>query len=98
MLKFRYKKQLNERENRMISSELVYNAYLANADAVITLQVLGKGIYLLQMVGDEFPQKMNSYAVMKRLSLESEDWQESESDDGHRELYDDLDICDTVLE
>ena len=26
------------------------------------------------------------------------DWEEIESDDGHRELYDDLDICDTVLE
>ena len=25
-------------------------------------------------------------------------WEEIESDDGHRELYDDLDICDTVLE
>jgi len=27
-----------------------------------------------------------------------DDWEEIESDDGHRELYDDLDICDTVLE
>jgi hypothetical protein len=25
-------------------------------------------------------------------------WEELESDDGHRELYDDLDIADTVLE
>jgi len=25
-------------------------------------------------------------------------WEEIESDDGHRELYDDLDIADTVLE
>tara|TARA_Y100000310_G_scaffold31777_1_gene30099 strand:+ start:928 stop:1203 length:276 start_codon:yes stop_codon:yes gene_type:complete len=25
-------------------------------------------------------------------------WEDIESDDGHRELYDDLDICDTVLE
>ena len=25
-------------------------------------------------------------------------WEEIESDDGHCELYDDLDICDTVLE
>jgi hypothetical protein len=25
-------------------------------------------------------------------------WEEVESDDGHRELYDDLDIADTVLE
>ena len=29
---------------------------------------------------------------------ELENWEETESDDGHRELYDDLDICDTVLE
>ena len=27
-----------------------------------------------------------------------DDWEEVESDDGHRELYDDLDIDDTVLE
>tara|TARA_R100001377_G_scaffold34368_1_gene18910 strand:+ start:161 stop:457 length:297 start_codon:yes stop_codon:yes gene_type:complete len=26
------------------------------------------------------------------------DWEEVESDDGHRDLYDDLDKCDTVLE
>ena len=25
-------------------------------------------------------------------------WEDIDSDDGHRELYDDLDICDTVLE
>jgi hypothetical protein len=29
---------------------------------------------------------------------DEENWEETESDDGHRELYDDLDICDTVLE
>ena len=29
---------------------------------------------------------------------ELENWEETESDDGHRELYDDLDIADTVLE
>jgi hypothetical protein len=29
---------------------------------------------------------------------ELENWEETESDDGHRELYDDLDITDTVLE
>jgi len=71
---------------------------MANADSVISLQILGKGIYMLHMVGEDRPQKMNSHAVMKRLSVESEDWEEVESDDGHRELYDDLDIADTVLE
>ena len=57
------------------------------------------------------PQKMNSYGVLKvidptwygiqfapRNLTEEENWEETESDDGHRELYDDLDICDTVLE
>ena len=71
----------------MISTDLIYNAYMANADSVISLRLLGKGVYLLRMVGEDRPSLMNSYAVMKRLSLESEDWQDSESDDGHRELY-----------
>ena len=57
------------------------------------------------------PQKMNSYGVLKvidptwysiqfapRNLTEEENWEELESDDGHRELYDDLDIADTVLE
>ena len=89
---------INERENKMIPADLIYNAYMANADSVISVKILGKGLYLLHMVGEDYPQKMNSYAVMKRLSVQSEDWKESESDDGHRELYDDLDIADTVLE
>ena len=71
----------------MITTDLIYNAYMANADSVISLQILGKGLYLLHMVGEDRPQKMNSYAVMKRLSVQSEDWEELESDDGHRELY-----------
>ena len=71
----------------MISNELIYNAYMANADTVISVKILGKGLYLLHMVGEDQPQKMNSYAVMKRLSVQSEDWEEIESDDGHRELY-----------
>ena len=71
----------------MISNELIYNAYMANADRVISVKLLGEGIYLLHMVGEDRPQKMNSYAVMKRLSVQSDDWEESESDDGHRELY-----------
>ena len=87
----------------MISSEMIYEAYLEVADTVVSLQILGKGMYLLQMVGDEFPQKMNSYAVMSVLDpeLDEEDmqvalaeyeeyedtWEEVESDDGHYELY-----------
>jgi len=57
----------------MISNELIYNAYMANADRVISVKLLGEGIYLLHMVGEDRPQKMNSYAVMKRLSVQSDD-------------------------
>jgi hypothetical protein len=32
------------------------------------------------------------------LDNDSDNWEETESDDGHRELYDDLDLADTVLE
>jgi hypothetical protein len=87
----------------MISTEQIYNAYMANADSVISLQILGKGIYLLHMVGDELPQKLNSYAVMNVLEPELDEhdmqcakaeyeyheanWEALESDDGHRELY-----------
>jgi hypothetical protein len=35
---------------------------------------------------------------MQCAKAKAEFWEEIESDDGHRELYDDLDICDTVLE
>ena len=35
---------------------------------------------------------------MQCAKAKAEFWEEVESDDGHRELYDDLDICDTVLE
>ena len=34
----------------MISSEMIYEAYLEVADTVVSLQILGKGMYLLQMV------------------------------------------------
>ena len=97
----------------MISNELIGEAIQRNND-VDTCQFLGKGIFLLRMADWELPQKMNSYAVMKTVdpdwfdiafspnvyvtNLMEEDWEEVESDDGHRELYDDLDICDTVLE
>ena len=35
---------------------------------------------------------------MQCAKAKAEFWEEIESDDSHRELYDDLDICDTVLE
>ena len=97
----------------MISNELIGEAIQRNND-VDTCKFLGKGIFLLRMADWELPQKMNSYAVMKTVdpdwfdiafspnvyvtNLMEEDWEEVESDDGHRELYDDLDIADTVLE
>ena len=118
----------------MISNKDIGEALLRN-DKVVTCRFLGKGIFLLTMVGDSYPRKMNSYALMKTVDLErfnsefsprnfvvgmdelepvadreldehdmqcakakAEFWEEIESDDGHRELYDDLDICDTVLE
>ena len=37
-------------------------------------------------------------AADDEYELYEKNWEEVESDDGHRELYDDLDICDTVLE
>jgi|TARA_R110000737_G_scaffold126558_1_gene159110 hypothetical protein len=97
----------------MISNEHIGEAIQRNND-VDTCQFLGKGIFLLRMADWELPQKMNSYAVMKTVdpdwfdiafspnvyvtNLMEENWEEVESDDGHRELYDDLDIDDTVLE
>jgi len=97
----------------MISNEHIGEAIQRNND-VDTCQFLGKGIFLLRMADWELPQKMNSYAVMKTVdpdwfdiafspnvyvtNLMEENWEEVESDDGHRELYDDLDNADTVLE
>ena len=93
----------NERENRMISSKLIYEAYMAVSEKVVSLKILGKGVYLLHMVGEDRPQKMNSYAVMNVLDPELDEhdmqcakaeyehheanWEELESDEGHRELY-----------
>lgn len=86
----------------MISNELIGEA-IARNDDVCSCKFLGKGMFLLRMVGDELPQKMNSYAVMKIVdrnwfeiafspntyitSEAEEDWEELESDDGHQDLY-----------
>ena len=119
----------------MISNKLIGKA-LARNDDVVTCQFLGNGMFLLRMVDDELPQKMNSYAVMKTVDRDwfdlqfsprtfetnltedeqfcleppmrvaeewdesddsigeldtiedfSNNWEEIESDDGHRELY-----------
>ena len=51
----------------MISTQIIYNAYVMVADEVADLRYLGKGVYLLQMVGENLPSKMNSYAVQQTL-------------------------------
>ena len=108
----------------MISNRDIGEALLQN-ERVLSCQFLGKGIYLLRMVGDDLPMKTNSYGVMKVVDLErfnsefsprnfvvgmdeldlaidmedeqfcleptfedfAHNWEEIESDDGHRELY-----------
>ena len=112
----------------MIPRNDIFDAAQRNPE-VYYMNYLGDGIYMLQMEDDRnndiFPQKMNSYGVLKVIDTvwynmqyaprnltqemadgieaadaqyDEENWEEVESDDGHRELYDDLDICDTVLE
>ena len=114
----------------MISNKIIGEALLQN-ERVVSCVFLGKGIFLLRMEGSDYPQKMNSYGVMKTVDLErfnrefsprnfvltmedmseaehmadreldehdmqcakaeyeyhEDNWEELESDDGHRELY-----------
>ncbi len=49
-------------------------------------------VYVTNLMEDE---QFDAASIVPELD---DDWEETESDDGHRELYDDLDICDTVLE
>tara|TARA_R110002110_G_scaffold28477_2_gene102163 strand:+ start:93 stop:350 length:258 start_codon:yes stop_codon:yes gene_type:complete len=83
----------------MISNALIGEA-LQRSDDVVRCQFLGEGLFLLLMADWELPQKMNSYAVMKAVDptwysiefaprnlTEEENWEETESDDGHRDLY-----------
>lgn len=51
----------------MISTQLIFEAYQPVADKVADLRYLGKGVYLLRMVGENLPAKMNSYAVQQTL-------------------------------
>ena len=53
----------------MISNEHIGEALQQN-DRVVSCQFLGKGIFLLRMVGDDLPMKTNSYGVMKIVDLE----------------------------
>ena len=83
----------------MIPTALIGEA-LQRSDDVVRCQFLGEGLFLLLMIDWETPQKMNSYAVMKAVDptwysiefaprnlTEEENWEETESDDGHRDLY-----------
>jgi len=83
----------------MIPTALIGEA-LQRSDDVVRCQFLGEGLFLLLMIDWETPQKMNSYAVMKTVDptwysiqfaprnlTEEENWEETESDDGHRDLY-----------
>ena len=112
----------------MIPRNDIFEAAQRNPE-VYYMNYLGDGLYMLQMEDDRnndiFPQKMNSYGVLKVIDptwygmqfaprnltkemadgieaadaqYDEENWEETESDDGHRELYDDLDLADTVLE
>jgi hypothetical protein len=112
----------------MIPRNDIFDAAQRNPE-VYYMNYLGDGLYMLQMEDDRnndiFPQKMNSYGVLKVIDptwygmqfaprnltkemadgieaadaqYDEENWEETESDDGHRELYDDLDLADTVLE
>ena len=53
----------------MISNRDIGEALLQN-ERVVSCEFLGKGIYLLRMVGDDLPMKTNSYGVMKIVNLE----------------------------
>ena len=86
----------------MISNRHITEALLQN-DRVVSCQFLGKGIFLLRMEGDTLPMKTNSYGVMKivaprNLTEEELDEHDMQCTKAEKEYYDDLDICDTVLE
>jgi len=54
--------------------------------------------YGMQFAPRNLTKEMADGIEAADAQYDEENWEEVESDDGHRELYDDLDICDTVLE
>jgi hypothetical protein len=54
--------------------------------------------YDMQFAPRNLTKEMADGIEAADAQYDEENWEEVESDDGHRELYDDLDICDTVLE
>ena len=62
------------------------------------LKVIDTVWYNMQYAPRNLTQEMADGIEAADARYDEENWEETESDDGHRELYDDLDICDTVLE
>ena len=62
------------------------------------LKVIDTVWYDMQFAPRNLTKEMADGIEAADAQYDEENWEEVESDDGHRELYDDLDICDTVLE
>jgi hypothetical protein len=62
------------------------------------LKVIDPTWYGMQFAPRNLTKEMADSIEAADAQYDEEVWQEVESDDGHRELYDDLDIADTVLE
>ena len=62
------------------------------------LKVIDTVWYNMQFAPRNLTKEMEDSIESADAQYDEENWEEIESDDGHRELYDDLDICDTVLE
>ena len=62
------------------------------------LKVIDPTWYGMQFAPRNLTKEMADGIEAADAQYDEENWEETESDDGHRELYDDLDICDTVLE
>ena len=62
------------------------------------LKVIDPTWYGMQFAPRNLTKEMADGIEAADAQYDEENWEEVESDDGHRELYDDLDICDTVLE
>jgi len=56
------------------------------------------GMDELEVVADTESEVVFGAAAKREFEWLEKNWEEVESDDGHRDLYDDLDMCDTVLE
>ena len=62
------------------------------------LKVIDPTWYGMQFAPRNLTKEMADGIKAADAQYDEKNWEETESDDGHRELYDDLDICDTVLE